>query len=99
MQAGSKVDSDPCFLTSPPFEEANLPVSRSPPWRGWAQGPIPNTPQARHARLIVSTLDGEHYEASVTRRTKRLWPDEEKRLICFPTTDGPSLQWTPLLSL
>ena len=31
-------------------------------------------------------MDGGHYEASVARRTKRLWTDEEKRSICFQTT-------------
>ena len=34
----------------------------------------------------MSTLDDGHYEASVARRTKRLWTDEEKRSICFQTT-------------
>ena len=34
----------------------------------------------------MSTMDGGHYEASVARRTKRLWTDEEKRSICFQTT-------------
>lgn len=31
-------------------------------------------------------MGGGHYEASVARRTKRLWTDEEKRSICFQTT-------------
>lgn len=30
-------------------------------------------------------MDGGHYGAGVTRRTKRLWTDEEKRSICFQT--------------
>ena len=34
----------------------------------------------------MSTQDSGYYGASVARRTKRLWTDEEKRLICFQTT-------------
>jgi transposase len=30
-------------------------------------------------------MDGGHYGAVLVRRTKRLWTDEEKRLICFQT--------------
>ena len=34
----------------------------------------------------MSAIDGGHYGASVARRTKRLWTDEEKRSICLQTT-------------
>ena len=34
----------------------------------------------------MSAVDGGHYGASVARRTKRLWTDEEKRSICLQTT-------------
>jgi len=33
----------------------------------------------------VSTIDSGHYGDGLARRTKRLWTDEEKRLICFQT--------------
>ena len=34
----------------------------------------------------MSAVDGGHYGASVARRIKRLWSDEEKRSICLQTT-------------
>lgn len=34
----------------------------------------------------MSAIDGGHYGASVARRTKWLWTDEEKRSICLQTT-------------
>ncbi len=34
----------------------------------------------------MSAIDSGHYGASVARRTKRLWTDEENRSICLQTT-------------
>jgi transposase len=46
----------------------------------------------------VSTINNGHYGDGVARRTKRLWMDEEKRWICFPTAaPGLSVDQVALL--
>jgi hypothetical protein len=46
----------------------------------------PHRSAARSVGPIVSALDSGHYGRLMTRRTKGLWTDEEKRSICLQTT-------------